>query len=60
VQVKTAAAKQPDKNYNQDHETDNADTASRSVPVIAVIATEAASENEQQNEDNDKHIVRAF
>ena len=47
AQVKPAAAKQPDKNDNQDHETDNADTASGSVPVIAVIAAEAATENEQ-------------
>ena len=32
VQVKPAAAKEPDKKDNQDHETDNADTASGSVP----------------------------
>ena len=43
VQVKPAAAKQPDKKDNQDHETDNADTASGSVPVIAVIAAEATT-----------------
>ena len=47
VQVKPAAAKEPDKKDNQDHETDNADTASGSVPVISVIAAEAATENEQ-------------
>jgi hypothetical protein len=38
--VKPAAAKQPDKKDNQDHETDNADTASGSVPVIAVTEKE--------------------
>ncbi len=47
VQVKPAATKQPDKKDNQYHETDNADTASGSVPVIAVIAAEAATANEQ-------------
>jgi hypothetical protein len=47
VQAQTAAAKQPDKKDNQDHETDNADTASGSVPVIAVIAAEAPTKNKQ-------------
>jgi alpha/beta hydrolase fold len=47
VQAQPAAAKQPDKKDNQDHETDNADTASGSVPVIAVIAAEAPTKNKQ-------------
>ena len=49
MQVRSAA-KQPEQNEKQDRETDtdekNADPASRSVPFIAVIAAEAASENE--------------
>ena len=45
VQVKLAAAKQPDKKDNQSHEADNADTAFGSAPVIAVIACPKVSES---------------
>ena len=45
VQVKLAAAKQPDKKDNQGHEANNADTALGLVPVIALIACAKLSES---------------
>jgi hypothetical protein len=45
VQVKLAAAKQPDKKDNQGHEANNADTALGPVPVIAVIVCAKLSES---------------